>query len=166
MRSQTRHRLKQDQFAAGASEAIDWTVEHRDKLLYGAIAVAVVLALGIGGWWYMQQQEDAAGIALGHAIGVYTTPLSTAGQPPVAGTTQFTSTKDRAKAAKDEFKNIADKYGSTSSGKIAKYFMGLTDMDLGNTVDAERELKDQIRQISLDERQGGLLRWIRQLWKK
>jgi len=142
VRSQTRHRLKQDQFAAGASEALDWTVEHRDKLTYGAIALAVVLVLVIGGWWYMQQQDEAAGVALGHAIFVYSTPLTPAGQPPTPGATSFGTAQARAKAAKDEFKGVADKYGRTHSGELAKYFMGLADMDLKNTADAERELKD------------------------
>ena len=45
MRTQTRHRLKQDQFVASASEAVTWTVEHRDKLQYGGIALVVILAL-------------------------------------------------------------------------------------------------------------------------
>jgi TolA-binding protein len=142
VRSQTRHQLKQDQFAASAGQAVEWTVEHRDKLIYGGIAVAVVLAIVVGGWWYMQQQESEAGVALGHAITVYTTPLTPAGQPVAAGTTAFSTVQDRAKTAKDEFKNVADKYGRTSSGKIAKYFLGLAEMDMGDTAGAEAVLKD------------------------
>jgi predicted negative regulator of RcsB-dependent stress response len=142
VRSTTRHRLKQDQFAASASEAIDWTVEHREKLIYGGIALIVVLLIGFGAWWYFQQQDEAAGQALGHAIGIYSTPLTAAGQPPLPGTTTFATAQERAKAAKDEFKSVADKYGRTNSGKFARYFLGLTDMDLNNMADAERELKD------------------------
>ena len=142
MRSQTRHRLKQDQFAAGASDAIDWTVEHRDKITYIAIAAIVVLVLGAAAWWYIHRQDEAAGLALGHAISTYNTPLAAAGQPLPPGTPAFTTTQDRAKAAKDEFKSIADHYGRTNSGELAKYFLGLTDMDLNNNADAERELKD------------------------
>ena len=142
MRSQTRHRLKQDQFAAGASDAIDWTVAHRDKLTYGAIALLVALVLGLGGWWYFQQQDDEAGVALGHAISTYNTPLAAAGQPPAPGMTQYNTSQERANAAKGEFKTVVDKYGRTNSGKLAKYFMGLVDLDLNNTADAERELKD------------------------
>ncbi len=142
MRSTTRHRLKQDQFAASATEAIDWTVQHRDKLTYGGIALIVILLLGLGGWWYLQQQDEAAGQALGHAITIYSTPLTAAGQPPLPGTTSFATAQERAKAAKAEFKSVADKYSHTNSGELAKYFLGLTDMDLNNTADAERELKE------------------------
>jgi tetratricopeptide (TPR) repeat protein len=142
VRSQTRHRLKQDQFSAGASEALDWTVEHREKLTYGGIALALILALGLGGWWYMKQQDDAAGMALGHAITVYSSPLATAGQPAAPGTTSFGTVQERAKAARSEFKSVADKYGRTNSGELARYFLGLADMDLNDKVDAERELKE------------------------
>jgi hypothetical protein len=142
VRTQTRHNLKQDRFAATASEAVSWTVEHREKLVYGAIALAVVLALVIGGWWYLQVQNESANVALGHALSVYNAPLRPAGQAPIPETTSFTSAQDRSKAAKDEFKNVADKYGRTKAGEMAKYFMGLTDSDLNNNADAERELKD------------------------
>lgn len=142
MRTSTRHRLKQDQFAASATEALDWTVEHREKLTYGGIALIVIVLIGFGAWWYFQQQDEAAGKALGHAINIYSTPLTPAGQPPLAGTTAFATAQERAKAAKDEFKSVADKYGHTNSGELAKYFLGLTDIDLNNTADAERELKD------------------------
>ncbi len=142
MRSTTRHRLKQDQFTASATEAIDWTVEHRDKLTYGGIALIVILLIGFGVWWYIQQQDEGAGVALGKAITTYSTPLTAAGQPPLPGTTAFATAQQRAKAAKDEFKSVVDKYGHTNSGELAKYFLGLTDIDLNNTADAERELKD------------------------
>lgn len=142
MRTTTRHRLKQDQFTASATEAIDWTVEHRDKLTYGGIVLLVILLIVFGVWWYIQQQDEAAGVALGHAITIYSTPLTAAGQPPLPGTTAFATAQERAKAAKDEFKNVAGKYSHTNSGALAKYFLGLTDIDLNNTADAERELKD------------------------
>jgi len=102
-----------------------------------------VIVLGAcGGWWYLQQQDEVAGVALGHAITIYDTPLTTAGQPAPPGTTAFTTAQERAKAAKAEFKSVADKYGRTNSGEMAKYFLGLTDIDLNNNADAERELKE------------------------
>lgn len=142
MRTQTRHRLKQDQFAASASDAVTWTVEHRDKLQYGGIALVVILALVGGGWFYLQQQNETASVALGHAITVYNSPLTSAGQPAIPGITTYATAQERAKAAKAEFKSVADKYGRTNSGQLARYFVGLTDVDLNNAADAEKELKD------------------------
>jgi len=143
VRTQTRHQLKQDRFAATASEAVSWTVEHRDKLVYGGIAAALALAIGLGGWWYSQHRNEAASAALGQALSVYNAPIVAPGTPsPTPEVKSFTSNTDRAKAAKDEFKKIADSYGHTASGEMAKYFVGLSDMDLNNNAEAERELKD------------------------
>lgn len=142
VRTQTRHQLKQDRFATTASEAVSWTVEHRDKLTYAGIAVAVIVAIALGGWWYTQRQNEAGNIALGEALATYNAPLVAAGTPPSGQTKSFASNADRAKAAKDEFKNVADHYGRTAAGEMAKYFVGLCDVDLNNNADAERELKD------------------------
>ena len=54
MRAETRHQLKQDRFSQatfGAAEAtVHWTVEHKTKLIAGAVVIAVVLAASLGGW--------------------------------------------------------------------------------------------------------------------
>ena len=76
MRSTTRHQLKQDQFTAAAQETVSWAVEHRTKLTYGGVAIVVVLAIVLGGWAYLQQQDEAAGVALGHAVQVYVAPIT------------------------------------------------------------------------------------------
>ncbi len=141
MRSQTRHQLKQDQFAERAKEAVSWTVEHRDKLIYGGIAIAAAVAIILGVWFYTQQQDEAAGVALGHAIQVYNAPIQPGAQTPAGETTSFASAADRARAAKAEFQKVAGSYPRTRSGQIARYFVGLTDVDLGNNADAEKELK-------------------------
>jgi TolA-binding protein len=54
----------------------------------------------------------------------------------------FATSADRAKAARAEFASVAEKYSHTNSAKIARYFMGLTDQDAGNTAAAEKELKE------------------------
>ncbi len=142
MRTQARHQLKQDRFAATASEAVSWTVEHREKLVYGGAAVAIILAILLGGWWYTQRQNEAGNAALGEALSVYNAPIVAPGTPATPDVKTFTSNSDRAKAAKDQFKNVADHYGHTAAGDMAKYFVGLCDTDLGNNTEAERELKD------------------------
>lgn len=142
MRGSTRRQLKQDQFTAAAQETYSWAVGHRGKLVYGGIAVAVVLVIVFGGWFYLQQQDEAAGVALGHALQVYQAPVTSAGQPPLPGTTSFASAQDRAKAARAEFAKVAEKYSHTNSARIARYFMGLADNEAGNTAAAEQELKE------------------------
>jgi tetratricopeptide (TPR) repeat protein len=141
VRSSTRHQLKQDQFTTTAKETYSWAVEHRNKLVYGAIAVTVAAAIVLGGWIYIQQQDESAGVALGHALAVYRAPVTSAVEPAAPDTTSFKSTQDRGKAARAEFAQVAHKYPNTHSAEIALYFMGLADEDAGNAAAAEQELK-------------------------
>ncbi len=141
MRSSTRHQLKQDQFTVAAQETVSWAVEHRQKLIYAGIAIAVLAAIVLGVWVYIQQQDEAAGVALGHALQVYTAPITAAAEPAAPEVTSFKSLADRGKAARAEFAQVADKYPHTRSAEIARYFMGLADQDAGNATAAESELK-------------------------
>jgi predicted negative regulator of RcsB-dependent stress response len=142
VRSYTRHQLKEDQFRTGAKETYSWAVAHRNKLVYGAGAVVVVLAIVLGAWIYIQQQDESAGVALGHALQVYRAPVTSAGGPAPPETTSFASAQDRAKAARAEFAQVAQRYPHTRSAEMARYFMGLADQDAGNAAAAESELKE------------------------
>ncbi|MGH9648554.1 MAG: tetratricopeptide repeat protein, partial [Bryobacteraceae bacterium] len=140
MRTQTRRQLKQDRFAATANDAVSWTVEHRDKLIWITVIAAVVLAIVLGGWWYMQSREASANEALAQAIATYNAPVGAAAQAP-PGTKTFATAQERAKTAREQFRSVADKYGRTNAGKIARYFVGLTDIDLSDNQAAEQDLK-------------------------
>jgi TolA-binding protein len=121
---------------------MSWAVEHRTKLVYVGTAMVVVLAVVLGSWAYIQHRDQAAGEALGHAFQVYNAPVTSAGQPATGETTQFATVQDRAKAAHAEFAKVAQDYGHTNSAEIARYFMGLTDSQAGNTAAAEKELRE------------------------
>ncbi len=120
---------------------MSWAVEHRQELIYGGIALAVAIAVVLGGWVYIQQQDESAGVALGKAVQLYTAPV-TGAQPATPEVRSFATVADRGKAARAEFAQVASKYPHTRSAEIARYFMGLADEDAGNTADAEKELKE------------------------
>ena len=138
MRSYTRRQLKQDQFAAATRDTVSWAVEHRNKLIYGGIVLTVVLAIGLGSWFYTRRQNEVAGKALAQALQTYQAPLNATAQ---AGQTSFANAAERAKAARAQFAKIADAHPRTRSGQMARYFEGLSDEVLGNTAAAEKELK-------------------------
>lgn len=137
----TRQELKQDRFAETAADAMHWTVAHRTKLVNGGIALAVVLLIVLGGFWYVRHQEAAAQIELGQALLTYNAPLRPPSMPADPQQISFTSVKERAEAASPEFNKIASTYGFTKSGKFAKYFAGLAAVDMGNDKVAEDHLK-------------------------
>ena len=145
MRAETRHQLKQDAFSRATMEAaektVDWTVAHRSKLMVGSIVVLIAVAAGVGSWYYMNQRDAQASIALSQAVRTLDTPLRPAGAPAQPDFPTFAAAKERATEARKQFKAVVDQYPHTRSGEIARYFVGLTSSDLGDNAVAERELK-------------------------
>ena len=142
MRSSERHQLKQDQFAAKTQETIDWASAHQNSLTYFTIIVVILAAIGIGGFYYQQNREQAASALLSQGLDQFNAPLVPAGTPPVAGEPMFTSASDRAKAASNVFIEISQKYPHTDAGTLAKYFLGLASQDMNDNAKAEQYLKD------------------------
>lgn len=142
MRTTERHQLKHDKFAETAAETYSWAVEHRNKIVYGAIVIGVVLVVVLGSMAYVSRRDQQASNALGAAMNIYDAPLRPASMPEQPGMVTFTSAADRAKAAHAEFAKIADEYSRTNSGKVARYFSGLTAKDMGDIAGAEKELKE------------------------
>ena len=142
MRSYTRHQLKQDSFRTSTTETISWAVEHQSKLIAAAIVVAVIAAAVIGGWWYVDYRDQQAQSQLAAAIEKYSAPIRPAGEPPNPEMMSFASAQERAKVTNAEFTRIADKYLFTQSGRIARYFAGITFRELGDNANAEKDLKD------------------------
>ena len=141
MRAQTRHQLKKDPFAAAVYQQVSWAQENRKTLIAVGIAAAVVLAALIGLWYVNSQRNLTASQKLGEAQRVLETPLTPPGTPPQPGEQSFSTAADRAKAALPEFLNLADHYGWTTSGHIARYYAGVTYRDMGDTGNAEKMLK-------------------------
>lgn len=143
MRTSERHQLKQDRFAATAAETYSWAAGHRDTLLWGGLALAVVLAIVLGGSAYMTSQNAKANSGLAAAMSTYNANIGPA-NPAQPNQESYASTVDRAKAAHTKFEQVADSYGSTSAGKIARYMCGVTAVQMGDNAMAERELQRAI----------------------
>jgi predicted negative regulator of RcsB-dependent stress response len=137
--SQTRHALKQDKLVNATQSGLSWIEIHRERVIRASIAVVVLLAAIIAGGIYYQHRSAQAQVALGHALEIYNSALRQPGEPE-DGT--YKSVAERAQAANKLFVNVANTYGNFEAGKIAKYFAGLTEIDLGKTADAEVSLKD------------------------
>ncbi|HEV2115861.1 MAG TPA: tetratricopeptide repeat protein [Terriglobales bacterium] len=150
MRAEVRHQLKQDRFAVATAETVSWAVEHRKVLTTAGIIAAVVVAVGLAGYYYLQQQNQAASLAMANAFRTYDAPIVPAGTPPQPGIMMFNSAQERAKAAQPLFQSVVQNYPHTHNGDIARYFAALTDLDLGNSGAAEKQLQDLSRAHNQD----------------
>lgn len=141
MRSYTRHQLKENTFATSTAETISWAVENRSKLVAAGIVLAVVLAVLLGGWAYVNYRDQQAASELATAIQKYNAPIRPPGTPATSDLLSFASAQERAKVTNAEFTRIADKYSFTQSGKMARYFAGVTLREMGDNAGAEKDLK-------------------------
>jgi len=145
VRAETRHQLKQDAFSrvtiGAAEKTADWTVEHRQTLIISVIVAVVVVAGVIGGWYYLNAEDQKASFELTVAVRTMDTPLRPAGQPEQPDFPTFTSAKERAEAAKKQFQAIMDKYPHTRTADMAHYFLAVTAVNLGDNAGAEKDFK-------------------------
>ena len=139
MDTQTRHALKKDKFAQAAASSASWVGEHRSTVMRWIILGAVALVVVIGGLIGWSFRSSAADNALGAAMDIYNTPLAIPGEPAQSGV--YNTAAERAKAANARFLAVADQYGWMKQGKMARYFAGITDQELGQNAQAETELK-------------------------
>ena len=146
MRAETRHQLKQDAFSrvtiGAAEKTADWTVEHRSTIIVSAIVVVLLVAGVIGGWYYLNAQDQKASLELTVAVRTMETQLRAPGTPEQPDFPTFTSTKERAEAARKQFQAIVDKYPHTRTADMAHYFLGVTAQTLSDNTAAERNFKD------------------------
>ena len=136
----TRQQLKQDKFAETAKETVSWAVEHQRTLATASIAGLVALVIAAGGWIYYNQRDQAAGTEIGAALRTYEAPISPASAQKTDYLT-FPTAKERAVAARNAFQQVQDKYPHTRAAEVARYFVGVTSLDMGDTAGAENALQ-------------------------
>lgn len=142
MDNATKRGLKQpDKFVSLTDNGLTWAKENRESAMTTGIIVLAVILLIAGGCWYYSYRSNAASTAFGDAMHVYQTPVAAPGQQVPPGMKTFSSTQERAHAANAAFVAVADKYGMTRDGKIARYFAGVTYSEQGQNQAAEDALK-------------------------
>jgi tetratricopeptide (TPR) repeat protein len=117
--------LKQDKFRDTAMKVIDRAGERLEgkgrSILYGIAGVIIAAAVV---WFFISwstRRSDEARHALGRAITIASTPVSST---PAAGSTSpsFATEQERAQKAIDEFQKVAAKYGEPYRTE-ARYFI-------------------------------------------
>ena len=154
MRAEARHQLKEDRFSKvtfqAAEKTVHWTAEHQAKLIAAVIAVVVIAGIAVGGWYYVNSQDEKASAELSTGVRTFEAQVRPAGVPPQPGTESFDSASERATAARKQFQAIIDKYPRTHTADMARYFVGLASSQLGDNAAAERSLQEAARSSNSD----------------
>jgi hypothetical protein len=139
--TQTRHALKQDSLVQATKTSVDWFQDNRSTVIRASVAAVVCLAIVVGALVVYSKRSAAADLAFGEAMDTYNAPLAQAGQPATPGEKTFPTAAARAKLANQQFEQLANQYGFFRAGKTARYFAGLTGIDLGQPGMAETDLQ-------------------------
>lgn len=141
MQSYTRRQLKEDKFAKGTQEAVNWATEHRQLLILSICVVAAAAAVILGLLAWSNHKSEQANIALSKALQTLSAPLRPASSPPDPSVKTFTSIAERGKEAEKELQGVADQFSHTKAGKMAGYLAGTAAIQAGDNATAERMLK-------------------------
>ena len=141
MDTQTRHALKQDKFVSATTSGLEWVGEHRSNVIAWSVGAVLAVAIVVVSIVLFQKREAAANQLLGQAMDIYETPLTQPNQPAEPGFKTYATAVDRAKAAYPLFRQTADQYGWLTAGEMARYFGGLTELDMGEKPQAEADLE-------------------------
>lgn len=139
--TQTRRALKQDRFVEATASGLGWLQIHRTSVIRIAIAIVVLAALIVTGIVIYNSRSASARNAFGQAMDIYNTPLRQPGQTAIPGEPSYATAAERAKAANPLFVDVANRYGWFEVGAHARYFSGLTYLDMGQTSQAEAALQ-------------------------
>jgi len=142
VRSEVRHRLKEDKFAETAQDTFSWMQEHSFNVIGALVVCILLLGLGFGGYFYLDSREQKASLDLGHATDTLTAQIRLASQPNSDSSDEsYASIKERALAAQKKFQAIIDQYPRTHAAKAARYFIGITQIQAGDNARGEAALK-------------------------
>jgi tetratricopeptide (TPR) repeat protein len=139
---QTKQALKHDQFVDTTAHGLEWASQNKRSVITTSAILLAVILVAVLGFVIYNNRANQASVAFGAAMQAYQTPIAPAGQPVPPGVKTFVSAADRAKAANQLFMDVANKYGMTPDGKVARYFAGLTYMEAGQSASAESTLKE------------------------
>jgi tetratricopeptide (TPR) repeat protein len=138
---QTKAALKQDKFVATTTHGLEWASENRRSVIATGLLILGAIVIVVGGALLYNSRSEAASAAFGAAMETYQATLTQPGEPVPSGVKTYPSSTERAKAANAQFAAVAAKYSLTPSGKNARYFAGLTEIEAGENQQAEDTLK-------------------------
>jgi len=153
LKKELREEIKQDEFASGLEKSVEWITAHKDEVRIGA-GVALVLLAAAGAVAYFQgQRAREADQAFRDALTTFEAPVASelaAGADRPAGQV-FATAEEKYKTAAAAFEGVERRFGSSKTGRRAKYYGALSRVELGQYPEAEKALKEvQSQDAGLD----------------
>jgi tetratricopeptide (TPR) repeat protein len=137
----SRKELKQDKIKETIEHGAEAVISHGQFTLI-VVIIALVAALGYGGWrFYNDRQTAQASADLDIAMKAYQGRIGAVADPADPNEPVYPDDTARLQDALQKFTTAASKYPSTNPGKLARYYAALCLEDLERHNQALEELK-------------------------
>jgi len=142
MKKELKQQIKQDELRTGFEHAAGWVSTHRDEARVTVIALAVLGLAAVGFGSYRSHRQASAEKAFDEALTIFHAPVT--GEPDAAqtGGTVYATAAEKNQKAAAAFADVANRYGSSATGRRARYYAALANLELGKTAEAEAALQE------------------------
>ena len=138
----SRKELKKDEFVQEVTHTVEYVQMHRQPIVVWSAVIGGLLAVVLGGYLLWNKRNADASDSLARALRTFHGPVLPTGAPPTQGSNEkyYSSDKEKYTTALQEFQAIAGKYSMLKQSEVAHYYIGLCQLQLGNTAEGQREL--------------------------
>lgn len=149
--------LKKDEIRETLVSGFESVASHQ-QALWIVVVAALVVVLAVFGWKsYTQRQTAKASAALDDAMKIFQARVRAPGEPPDPVEVTYLDEKNKFADADKKFLQVASQYGRTRPGQMARYYAALSEVQLKQYGEAEKNLNQVIS--AGDENLAGLAKF-------
>ena len=132
--------LKKDEIREKIVSGVESVASHQ-QALWIVVTAALVVALAVFGWnSYARRQTAKASAALDDAMKIFQARIRAPGEPADPAEVTYLDEKNKFTDAEKKFLVVADQYGRTKPGQMARYYAALSEVQLKQYGEAEKNL--------------------------
>jgi predicted negative regulator of RcsB-dependent stress response len=149
--------LKKDEIRDKFVQGVESVASHQ-QALWLVVAAALVVTLAVFGWnTYARRQTAKASAALDDALKIFQARIRAPGEPADPVDVTYVDEKNKFSDADKKFLSVAGQYGRTKPGQMARYYAALSEVQLKQYGEAEKNLSQIVS--SGDENLAGLAKF-------
>ena len=132
--------LKKDEIREKLVSGVESVASHQ-QALWIVVTVALVVALAVFGWnSYARRQTAKASAALDDAMKIFQARIRAPGEPADPVEVTYLDEKNKFTDAEKKFLAVVGQYGRTKPGQTARYYAALSEAQLKQYAEAEKNL--------------------------
>jgi predicted negative regulator of RcsB-dependent stress response len=132
--------LKKDEIREKLVSGFESVASHQQALWVGVVAALVVVLVVFGWNSYARRQTAKASAALDDAMKIFQARIRAPGEPADPVEVTYLDEKNKFTDADKKFLQVASEYGRTKPGQMARYYAALSEVQLKQYAEAEKNL--------------------------